>query len=344
MAAKLTYYRKIFKSVERGEISCLYLLHGPESFIMEELAGRIADAAVPAELRSFNLEIAYGGEMDIDSFLTTASSFPFLADRRVLILKGLEKSRGSWKKLIAYCTNPAPSSTLILLYNPYDGRGRKVKSSKDFKKLESVVRSGGKVIQFDRLGDEDLRRWICSKAKRTGVELDGEAVKTLIRSVGENLYELNNELEKIALLFDKGRIVRADLERVLGVYRMDAVFDLVNSIRPGGEAAAIRIMSRIIETGAEKPSVVLYHLIRHFLALLKIKSGRGVGEFGFGRLKQKAGLFSTRSIILWLENLRQAELVMKSVSFPDELILFGTLICSMKGEMLDIGSDYGSPM
>jgi DNA polymerase III delta subunit len=161
----------------------------------------------------------------------------------------------------------------------------------------------------------------------------------LVRSVGENLFDIQNELEKLAIVFEGEHIERKDLEAVIGSYLVDALFELVDRLGPAMDPAVLRTLHGIISTGAERPSVVIYHAIRHFIALLKIKAGVGGGGYRFTLLKKKAGRFNTKGILVWLENLRIAELMMKSVTFPEETLLIATFVHSMRGELLARRSD-----
>jgi DNA polymerase-3 subunit delta len=335
MKVDLAYYRKIFKEIDAQDPAPLYLFLGSEGYIMEEMAGRIADRAVPHDLRCFNLLITYGTEVDIESFVATASSFPFLAEKRVLVIRELEQLRGGWKNLIDYCKQPSPSSIVVFIVNTHDAQGKKIRPPRDFPKLEAAVQGGGRVFRFDPLAGGELQRWIAQKAKKMGMVLDKEALEILVRSVGTNLYELQNELHKLSILYDEAQISAEDLEKVIGRYRMNAVYDLLDAARPDNESAAIDIMSGIFSTGAERPSVVLYQLIRHFLSLLKIKAGFRAGGYMHEMLKRKAGLFQTREIVIWLENLRTAEILLKSTSFPEEILLTSALLHSMRGEVME---------
>jgi len=333
--SNLTHYKKIFNDVAKRDIVSLYLLHGPENYIMEKMADKIASTIVPDDLKAFNYAVAHGSEMKVDEFIATASSFPFLSDSRVLVLRELEKLRGSWKRLIAYCENPVPSSVVIFLYNPLEeGRG-KARESKDFERLKAVVGRAGKTIVFERLTDADVRKWVGQEARICHVELDDEAVDALVRSVGDDLFDLKNEIVKLSLLYGDRRVSVADLAAVIGSYRLNAIRDLVDSIEPGQEARALAILHRIIRSGAERPAGIIYQLTRHFLDLLKAKAGVGQGGYRYERSRRAAQAFTAREIMLWLENLRRAELLLKTSSFPEETLLVGAFMHSFKGAYVE---------
>jgi DNA polymerase-3 subunit delta len=335
MKAGLDYYRKIFAEIDSGDALPIYLLKGEEHFVMEEMVGRLTDRFVTEDMKSFNLSIDHGSEIDIKTFVSTARSFPFLSDRRVMIVRELERLKGKWKPLVEYCANPVDSTVVILLFATHDEKGRRIRPPKDFTALEKAVKARGKIIQFDRLNDSGLNKWVTSRVKRLNFDIDAGGVSSLISSAGTNLYDLSNELEKLGVVFEGGRVSGEDVASVIGSYRMRSIFDMLDSIIKGDSASALMILSGIINSGAERPSVVVYQLIRHFLTLLRIKAGQGGGGYMYDKMKKAAGRLKTREIIIWLENLRTTEILMKSTAFPEELLLDSAILHSMNGKLID---------
>ncbi|MCX5752952.1 MAG: hypothetical protein NTW97_04800, partial [Candidatus Krumholzibacteria bacterium] len=182
----------------------------------------------------------------------------------------------------------------------------------------------------------DLRKWVAQEARHCNVELESEALDALVRSVGDDLFDLKNELVKLSLLYGDRRVSVADLAAVIGSYRLNAIRDLVESIRPGQEARSLAILHRTIRSGAERPAGIIYQLTRHFLDLLKAKVGIGQGGYRYDRSKRAADAFSAREIMVWLENLRRAELLLKTSSFPEETLLVGAFMHSFKGAYVEL--------
>jgi DNA polymerase-3 subunit delta len=335
LKAGLDYYKKTFSEIEKGKAMPVYLLKGEEHFVMEELASRLVKRFIPADMRSFNLSVDHASEIDIKSFLSTARSFPFLSDRRVMVVRELERLRGKWKQIVSYCGDPAESTILIFLFSTHDDKGRRIRPPKDFSTLEKTIRKCGKVIQFDRLNDEGLRKWVQARAKKLGFEMDSSAVARLTASVGTDLYDLSNEIEKLAIAFEGGRAGSADVASVIGSYRMRSVYDMIDAIERKDAIAALEILSGVINSGAERPSVVVYQLTRRFLAMLRIKAGQGGSGYRYDKLKKEAAGLKTRDILIWLENLRRTEILMKSTSFPEELLLDCAILHSIRGGLVE---------
>ena len=335
MKAELDYYKKTFSEIVKGTAMPVYLLKGEEHFVMEELVSRLIDRLVSADMRSFNLSVDHASEIDIKSFLSTARSFPFLSDRRVMVVRELERMRGKWKQLISYCEDPVESTTVIFLFSTHDDKGRRIRPPKDFSTVEKTVRKCGRVIQFDRLNDAGLKKWVQARAKKLGFEFDSSAVARLTASVGTDLYDLSNEIDKLGISFEGGKAGSSDVASVIGSYRMRGVYDMIDCIGRKDAVAALEILSGIINSGAERPSVVVYQLTRRFLAMLRIKAGQGGSGYRYDKLKSEAAGLKTRDILVWLENLRRTEILMKSTTFPEELLLDCAILHSIRGGLVE---------
>jgi DNA polymerase-3 subunit delta len=185
MKSSLAYYKKIFSGISAGDLAPLYLLKGSEPYIMDEMADRIARKTVADDMRSFNLLVEYGGDVDMNAFITAARSFPFLSDRRVLVLREIERMRGGWKELIEYCTHPVSSSVVVMLRNSHDAYGRRVRAPRNLTALESAVRSRGAVLEFEKLPEKEVQLWVKQKAGRLGMSLQKGVAELLVNSVGD---------------------------------------------------------------------------------------------------------------------------------------------------------------
>ena len=332
MRKNIAYYKKVFAEIEKTDIAPIYIFKGQERYIMEELTSRLIEKVVGEDMESFNLAVEYGGEVDMERFISTANSFPFLGEKRILVLKELHKLKGKWKQLVKYANDPVSSSVVVFLCNTHDDAGRRIKPPRDYASLESAVKKNGKAIQFEPLLMNDLQEYVRKKAEKTGLMIDRKTAEVLIGSVGEDLYNIQNELDKLSLFYEKKEVTSAELASVIGSYRLSTVNDLLDSTGLDDGNRPIELLSGILKSGAERPSVVVYLLIRHFLALLKVRAApkRGGGYLA-EKLIRKAERLGTKMIIIWLENLRVAEILMKSVSFPEILILESVFVHSSRG-------------
>jgi len=335
LKADINYYKRVFKEIETGKLSPVYLFMGSERYLMEEALQRLIRRVVSEDTSSFNLTASHAKDIDIEDFISSASSFPFLADKKVCVLKDLEQLKGKWQKLIDYCARPVPSTVLVILFNDTDEWGRRVSANRNFPKLVSAVRRSGTIVEFGRLSEGDLVVWVKSKLKSAKIRVSDDVALLFVRSVGDNLFELKNEIDKMVTIYEEsGTLDRENLNRVLGAQRVETVYNFLDNLVPGKEKEALESLLRVLSSGLEHPSRLLYRMIRHFMSLLKIKAGLGGNDYRTRILKKQADKFSVREVLIWLENLRQVDIIMKSSSFPEDELLIAAFGHSMNGCVL----------
>jgi len=332
----LDKYVRIFKELDRGKIHSIYLLIGSEKYLIEEFLQKLISRIIPEDTRSFNLTIASGRDVSIDDFVSSSRSYPFLSDRKLCVLKDLEKFRGKWSQLVDYCSSPVSSTVAVFTYCTVDEWGSRVRISSNLSKLISTVSRVGKVIEFEKLPEEDLITWVKSKLGGSGLKVPGKVASLIVRTVGENLFELKNEIEKILVSYNAGReLSEEDVKLILGARRVESVYNLLDRLKPGLNREAIASLINILSSGFEHPSRLVYRSIRHFLTLLKIKTGvTDVNNYRYKYLSSQARMFSEKELLIWLENLRALDIIIKSSTFPVDEMVVSAFIHSMNKTLM----------
>jgi len=75
------------KEIKNGKIYPIYLLCGEEYFLIENTLTQMIDVLVPKDTRDFNFEIYNGLEISVDEMITSAETYPVMAELRVIVVK-----------------------------------------------------------------------------------------------------------------------------------------------------------------------------------------------------------------------------------------------------------------
>ncbi len=126
------------------------------------------------------------------------------------------------------------------------------------------------VAPRDRRGQLDFVR---AEAKRQGLKLERGVAEALLARVGPHLLALRGELEKAALLvYPETSIDPRTLREAVAEVAEEPVWDLTDAIGEGRSADALRVLRRLIDTGAPGP-VLLGALASHFRKLARAREG-----------------------------------------------------------------------
>ncbi len=79
--------KNLIQQIQRGRISPVYLLHGEETYLIEDTLSEMIEILVPNNMRDFNLDIFSNPDVSASEVLSMADTYPVMAERRVVVVK-----------------------------------------------------------------------------------------------------------------------------------------------------------------------------------------------------------------------------------------------------------------
>lgn len=266
-------------SLERG-LEPVYLVAGDEPLRVNECADAVRAAARAAGHADREV-LDVDGQFDWSRLGAGAQAPSLFAEGRLLELRlpgGKPGNEGS-KAIQAWLGAP-PEDTLLLIvaheFESAQARGKWVKA---------VDRAGCFVmiypIPYDKLPD-----WIEARMRRRGLKPDRDAVRLLAERTEGNLLAADQEIEKLALLVEGGRVDEsAVLDAVADSARFQA-FGMLEAALEGDAARAVRALRGLRAEGIELVAVmgaVVWQI--HQLARIDALARRDGLDSAFRRLR-----------------------------------------------------------
>jgi DNA polymerase-3 subunit delta len=221
MAAPLSF-DSVYRLLKRAPLDPVYYLTGDEDLLKDEVVQWIVEKAVDQASRDFNLDFRNAGDLTGEEFHSLVETPPMLADRRAVVVKGVEQWRSNskiWKVVHKYLERPSPTTVLVLTHGPDQKTNTKV--------AQSAVH-----VRVQPLSPDRLRRWVAMRADRAGVALTEDAVEHLLKAVGADLSNLAMELDKLAAAAPvEGESLDTDaVASLVGVRRGETLDDWVEAV------------------------------------------------------------------------------------------------------------------
>jgi DNA polymerase-3 subunit delta len=348
MANRLQAYKKLFEDVRAGKLKPLYFLHGPEEYLKKEFVRELIRAALPESDRAFNLDILYGEDFDVQGFDERMQSFPLFAARRVLVLKNFESLSPANRERVAELADAAPDALTLVV----ESSAAKLETVAH-KRMGATAARIGVAFAFETLDESETLERVLGRFRREKVQIDPDALDLLVESVGTQLSDLVNEVDKILLSVpESGRVDRDAVAAVVGRYRTDSLFSVLDSIAASAPATLIPRLASLIESG-EEPVFVVAMMLRRVVSLLEVQTliaerGRAVSSdrglagmlaatqspFYAGKLREQATRTSRARLETLLANLRWADAKLKSTALPGRSLIEEALLASHVGKTL----------
>ena len=236
--------KKILEELEKNFPAPVYLFHGI-GLLVEEMPEKVVKRLFPEGPDDFSYNVFHASTADPEEIVNTADTLPFMASRRLVVVKEAGAFKAAAKKTFErYLVNPSPATCLLFLTDTFDKRSA-------FLKL--LISSGSKSFQLS-LSERQVPIWVRQKAEDMGIKLTSDAHKLLLDLVGPDLAALSMELEKLYLSGNASgtaEIGVEQVEEVVGNIREYTPFAIVEAIKRGNIERALRIMKALRESGQD---------------------------------------------------------------------------------------------
>lgn len=273
----------------------VYLLHGDDPFGIERALDTMLSKMGDPGMAELNCSRLDGREASVEMVAGVANSMPFLAERRMVVLKyplakvTSEAVRERFRGLL----DGLPDSTaLVLVCEDSFERGDWKTLRKDHWLLRWVREAGSRAYYLEcKLPDlSRMVRWIRDEATAQGGTFSQEAAAALVDHVGNDTRTASLEIEKLLLYVDRRRAVEAQDVEELTVRTLQAdIFAMVDALSAGNAALALNLLHRLME---EEDELNLFGMIiRQFRLLLvgreMLEEGRSSTDFARGMARNE---------------------------------------------------------
>jgi len=302
--------------IGKGEIAPVYCLYGEDDYRRERALRQLLDALLPEGTRELNLDRVRPGDVEAASILGSARTVPFLAGRRVVLIRDADAlSEQQREELLAYLEAPCLTTCLILVATRLDLRTR----------LAASLQKKGVVLRFDQLESASMKEALQAAALERHKRISPEAIDLLIALAGDDLRQSMSGLEKAALFVgERGEIARQDIEELIGETRIRSIFQLTDAVGTRNLELALGCLGNLLAHG-EEVLPIIGMLARQIRLLLRAKAlcEQGVAS---GEVSRRLGVPSRVGLALaeqgaslrWeqlttsVEGLQRADLALKT--------------------------------
>lgn len=249
--------------IRKKTVSPLTVFVGEEAYGMEELVHLLRDTYLDHANRDFNFEQFACREAEMETVLNAARTSPFLASRRLVVLRNLQElSDGARDSLGEYLQNPVSETLLVMTAERLDKK----------LSLSRLLRQHADWVEFSKLRDYQVADVMRKKAAEAGRHFSREALDLFCHRCGTDMHRLNSEMAKLfQYLGERKNIDVEDIVNAGAEGGEASIFELLNSL---GRRKLADILICLQEQLAENaaPHFILIMVARHFRQLWKIQS------------------------------------------------------------------------
>jgi DNA polymerase III delta subunit len=225
-----------FLAVPHSPLPSLVVLYGKEHILADGAIAAIVREAIPDEsLRDLNVDALEAASVDgAGDIVSRVSALPFLAQRRVVLVRGsIDLKKDDRDEIVDACRDVPEHAVLVVDHSgkPARPQGRKPKDE------ASAFASGtsSSLMLECALDAGGAARYINDYSAASGVKIDAEARALLADT--EDVAEIKNALDRLALTTKRIRV--ADIREYAVSPQDSKLWDLADAVNERNVARAL---------------------------------------------------------------------------------------------------------
>jgi len=260
----------------------LFLFTGLETFLIHEQINIWSDAFKDKYGGDMNLNTINGLESDIGEMIAQIGATPFLADKRLIFIEGLpefakvkkknkkskdkdkitkkDEIRDSQLKKLADYLDQIPDTSVVVFVQANPDKRKSL-----YKKIVQL----GNVKSFETLNGLTLIKWVKNRIQKYGAKLDTTLAEYLISLTGQNLWRIDNELNKLSSFCADKLIDKNAIDKVVVPTIETNIFHLTDALGSRDQKKAIQNLHRSLSAG-DSLRQVFYMIVRQFRLFIQV--------------------------------------------------------------------------
>lgn len=255
----------------------MYLVFGEQELMINKLIEKLVKETL-GEITDFNLITFDGYKTPLYEIVNDASTLPFMTDKKAVVVKNsyfltsenpkLEFEQ-SFGELEEYLDNQSSDVTMIFT----------VISSKldDKKAIVKKIKEKAKIYAVDNVNKKDLPRVVRQMFDKQDMSITNEALNEFINRCGDDMFLINNEIEKLSCY--KKEIDIKDICLMVSKKIEDNVFEMIDAIFSKKSDRAFKIYYDLKNNNSEPINLIsLIASQVRFLYQVMVLKDRGYSE------------------------------------------------------------------
>ena len=313
-------YNKIITKINNDEFFPIYILVGDENYFADNIIKLLTSKVVTDDSKDFDYFKFYGNEISEDQVIDAAKRFPLVGEYNLIVLKDAKNISKNFDKLTSYIESPNLKTILVLSF---------INQSLDKRKrIYSLSKKNGLAFESKKIYDNQIFNWINEAALNKKINLHPKSIQIIIDFVGNNLSQIENELDKLKINSKPQDVIRPDeVESIIGFSKEYNFFELTKHIGKRDFTKTIEIIEYMSTNSVKYPLTLLITSIFYFFNKLflyhSIENKReaskimGVNPYFIEEYKLASPNYSMKDISKIFNYLLEADKRSKGIDFDN---------------------------
>lgn len=264
-------YTALTRELKRSGPGNLYMLWGPEDYLITDYVNRLRESCLSEGMGDFNVKRLDGPLPDVREVEEALDAMPFFGGRTFVELRGFDVNKCRDERMQKLLEDiPEWCTAVITLPSGVSPDGRLG--------LVKAIKKRGRAVEFTPQGQTMLYRWLQRRFASHNKTVDRPAMDRLMFLSGELMNRLIPEVDKICAYAAGDAVTAADVEAVAHHIPEADAFQMTACIAAGDYDGAAGYLGELL-AGDREPMEILgtigWQMRQLYAARVALDTGRG---------------------------------------------------------------------
>ena len=240
----------------------IIFLYGPDTYRSKQKLNEIIEHYKKIHKSGLSLIFFDFKEDSFEDFRDAFKSFSMFKEKKLMVLKNLFFNSKIENDFLKNLREISRSKEIILIYE---------EEIDENTPLAKELKKEAKFQKFNLLEGIFLKNWVKREFQKYSARIEPEALNLLLDFVGNDLWQMENEIKKLVNYSPGKEIKRKDIELLVKPKFETDIFKTIDAIAAKNKRKALFLMKEHLEKG-DSPAYLLAMINFQFRNLLIIKS------------------------------------------------------------------------
>lgn len=300
----------------------IIFLYGPDTYRSRQKLAEIISSYQQIHKSGLNLKYLDASHLIFSDFYDETKQISIFKEKKLIVLTNSFSNSDFKKKFLEKGKDFVDSKNILVFYEENEISGKD--------SLLLFLKKQAKSQKFELLKHENLRKWTRLEFKKLGAKVSEQALDQIISFVDNNLWQMANEIRKLASFKGDQEIKKQDIELLVKPKIDSNIFKTIDAIASKDKKRSLQLLKDHLEKG-DSPFYLFSMINFQFRNLLIVKDllERNLSPFGATKLHpfvvKKSCALSRKFEMLELQktyqNIFKADLNIKTGKIPAETAL-----------------------
>ena len=256
------------QGLKNGEVANAYFVCGSEEYLKRTSVDLLLTKFADGGKDSFDFKKFDGKDTSLDDVLAAVESFPFMSEYTCVLVTDFpfESLGDNELTQLKDALGDMPQSSVLIFWQFSEVTGKAKNQNAIIKLVEKV----GEVVECNKKTPAEIKKILAAGISKRGCTVSESTLNYILETVGDDLYLLLSETEKLTAYCAGGEVTRQAVDKLCTRSIDSNAFDVTRALVAGNSDKAFAALNELFAL-REEPIKILGAIVMTYTDMYRVK-------------------------------------------------------------------------